>query len=1233
MIYFSKNLPIFNQKEEIKDAIYNNQVVIIAGETGSGKTTQIPKICMEIGRGKNGLIGHTQPRRIAAQSIAKRISYELNVPFGTLVGYKIRFSDRINSSVLIKLMTDGILLAELYSDKLLLQYDTLIIDEAHERSLNIDFILGYLHSILSFRSDLKIIISSATIDSKLFSSYFNYAPIINIKGRSYPIDIRYRPIVVKKNNSKARINSIIKAILELYREPKGDIIIFLSNEKEIKDVFKEIKKINLFDTEILPIYASLSKNEQNKVFEIHKYRRIILSTNIAETSLTIPNVKYVIDTGYARISRYNSKTKVQHLPIEEISQASASQRTGRCGRTSSGICIRLYSKENFLSRPKHSDPEILRTNLVSVILQMIGIGLVDIEKFFFIEKPKKRDIKYSIKLLRELNAVVKNKLNNKYELTEIGINLIKLPIDPHLGRMILEAQKYNCVYEIMVISSALSIQDPRERLFGKEEIIRRKHSVFIDKNSDFLTFLNLWKFIEKKRNILSKNDFLNECNKYFLNFIRLNEWKDIYQQLKRIIESIKISINTHPADYKSIHVSLLSGFFLNIGRINNNKINFCGVFGSNFFIFPGSVLFKKRVKWVVVAKFIKTNKFWGCIAAKIKPEWVELVLKHLLKYSYKNPFWFKRGGIVKIEERVKLFNLYIIKNREINYSMINPIFCRRLFINHALLKREINKKYSFHYENTILINKIKKLENKIRKNDILVDDKFLYNFYESKIKSDIVSLHEFDIWWNKFSTLKPNLLTFNKDMLMRYKLDPLFNINYPDYWKYGSFNFRLTYLFDTKSKNDGVTVHIPIFLLNQIKYKGFDFNILGFRKDLIINLIKLLPKKIKNLIKPINEFCNIFLEKFSIFNENLLCSMKNTFKDITGFNVDFFNWRWDKLPNYLKITFNIYDEKDKFIFQSKNFFYLKKKLENIIKKKMISIFDNIEKNNIIAWDFDFFPKVCKKKYFNCLVKVYPALVDKNNSVSIKIFLDKKEQLFYMKKGLNRILLISILKRKKNLYSKFMDYFKLSFFSNSFFNKFNSIEDCIFCVLDQLIMKFGGLVWNKNDYFELESYIFLNFEKFIFDVFKKMKEILCNLFLIKKILEKNIKYDYKDIYFDVIDQINFLVFKGFFTEHGYEKILDIVRYVNGIKIRLENIINDPNKDKVKTDKLNFIKKFWNEFLVNNSLLKLSKSDKNKIFWMIEEFRISLFAQKLGTLYSISEKKIINSINKIEFFNYL
>lgn len=1234
MIYFSKNLPILNQKEEIKKAIINNQVVIIAGETGSGKTTQIPKICMEIGRGRNGLIGHTQPRRIAAQSVAKRISYELKVPFGTIVGYKIRFSDKISDKALIKLMTDGILLAELYSDKLLSKYDTLIIDEAHERSLNIDFILGYLYSILLIRSDLKIIISSATINSKLFSNYFHNAPIINIKGRGYPIEIRYRPIKLKKkNNNKIKINSIIKAILELDKENKGDIIIFLSNEKEIKDTYKKIKKINLFKTEILPIYAGLSKNEQNKVFKIHKKRRIILSTNIAETSLTIPGVKFVIDTGYARISRYNSKTKVQHLPIEEISQAAAKQRTGRCGRTCPGICIRLYSKENFLSRPKHTDPEILRTNLVSVILQMIGIGLVNIEKFFFIEKPNDRDIKYSIKLLIELNAITKKKSCDKYELTKIGRKLIKLPIDPHLGRMILEAEKYNCVYEIMVISSALSVQDPRERLLGKEEVIKRKHSFFVHKSSDFLTFLNLWKFIEEKRNILSDDNFLKECNRNFLNFIRIKEWRDIYQQLKKIILSINISINNKPANYESIHISLLSGFFLNIGKIKNNKIDFCGIFNSIFSIFPSSVLFKKKTKWIMVAKLIKTNKFWGCIAAKIKPEWIELIAKHLLRYNYIDPFWCKKYGIVKAKEQVKLFNLLIINNREVNYSLINPDLCRKLFIQCALLKGEMNKKYEFYKENNLLIEKIKLLENKLRRSDILVDKKYLYNFYDKNVKYDIVSVGDFDIWWNKISKLDPNLLKFNRDMLMRFKLNSHFRSEYPDYWKYNSFNFKLTYLFNTECENDGVTIHIPILLLNQVEYIGFEWNILGFREDLIINLIKLLPKKIRNLIKPIKEFCKVFLKNFSILNGNLFYSMNKTFKKITGINIVHSDWKWNKLPNYLKLTFSIYDENNRFIIRDKNLFFIKKKLEKIAKRKIIKILGDVEKNNIKVWNFDCLPKIYKKKYCNNLIKVYPALFDNYTNVSIKIFLDKKKQKIQMKIGLRRLLLIGFFEKKKRIYNNFIKDFKFSVGLNVFAKKFNFYEDCFVCIIDRLIMQFGDLVWTKKDYLKLENYVFVNFNRTTLNVLNKMKDILSNLFFIIKILKKDIKICSKDIYYDIKNQINFLVFDMGLTKHGYEKIFDIFRYINGIKIRLENIINNPTQDNWKFTKLNFIKKFWDDFLKKNSNFRICENDKKKICWMIEEFRISIFAQKLGTIYSVSEKKIIDSINKIEFLNHI
>lgn len=685
-ITYPESLPVSQKKQDILNAVRDHQVVIVAGETGSGKTTQLPKICLELGRGVKGLIGHTQPRRLAARTVANRIADELETPLGGSVGYKVRFNDQVGENTLVKLMTDGILLAEIQQDRLLMQYDTLIIDEAHERSLNIDFILGYLRELLPKRPDLKVIITSATIDPQRFSRHFNNAPIIEVSGRTYPVEVRYRPVVDDGDDTdRDQLQAIFDAVDELGREGPGDILIFMSGEREIRDTADALNRLNLPHTEVLPLYARLSNSEQNRVFQSHHGRRIVLATNVAETSLTVPGIKYVIDPGTARISRYSFRTKVQRLPIEPVSQASANQRKGRCGRVSEGVCIRLYSEQDFLSRPAFTDPEILRTNLASVILQMTSLGLGDIAAFPFVEAPDKRNIQDGVRLLEELGAITTAD-NGHYQLTQQGRQLAQLPIDPRLARMVLEAQKSGSVREVMIITAALSIQDPRERPMDKQQASDEKHRRFADKDSDFLAFVNLWDYLQEQQKANSSSQFRRLCRNDFLNYLRVREWQDIYTQLRQVVKELGLPINSAPSDYRSVHTALLTGLLSHIGQKDADKQEYTGARNARFSIFPGSGLFKKPPKWTMVAELVETSRLWGRIAARIEPEWIEPLAQHLVKHSYSEPHWSKSQGAVLASEKVTLFGLPIVAARQVNYGAIDPLLCRELFIRHALVE-------------------------------------------------------------------------------------------------------------------------------------------------------------------------------------------------------------------------------------------------------------------------------------------------------------------------------------------------------------------------------------------------------------------------------------------------------------------------------------------------------------------------------------------------------------------
>jgi ATP-dependent helicase HrpA len=857
-IEYPEILPVSQKREDIAKAIAENQVVIVAGETGSGKTTQLPKICAELGRGKKGVIGHTQPRRLAARSVANRIAEEMQTKLGDYVGYKVRFNDQVSDDTQIKLMTDGILLAEIQHDRYLNQYDTIIIDEAHERSLNIDFLLGYLRELLPKRKDLKVIITSATIDPERFSKHFNDAPIIEVSGRTYPVETRYRPLNSEDEKDKDQIDGIIDAVDELSLEGEGDVLIFLNGEREIRDTADALNKLKLRDTEVVPLYARLSSAEQNRIFQSHSGRRLVLSTNVAETSLTVPGIKYVIDPGTARISRYSYRTKVQRLPIEEISQASANQRKGRCGRVQEGICIRLYAEEDFESRPEFTDPEILRTNLASVILQMTALGLGEIEAFPFVEAPDKRNIQDGVRLLEELGAIATSKQGEKKKLTKMGRQLSRLPIDPRLARMVIEASKQGCLNELMIIASALSIQDPRERPSDKQQSADDKHRRFHDKESDFLTYLNLWEYIQKKQKELSGNQFRKHCKQEYLNYLRIREWQDVYFQINQSMKEMDMKLTDSAGDYLKIHTSILSGLLSHIGLKDQEKNEYQGARNAKFSIFPASGLFKKQPKWIMSAELVETSKLWGRVIAKIQPEWIEPLAGHLIKRSFSEPHWSKKQAAVMAHEKVTLYGIPIVPKRLVNYGSIDPTISREIFIRSALVEGEWETRHSFFKNNRKLLAEVEELEHKSRRRDILIDDDELFDFYDQRVDTQVVSGKHFDSWWKKELKANPNQLDFEKEMLFKGDASHVTELDYPNFWHQNGLKLKLSYQFEPGENSDGVTVHIPLPILNQVKMDGFDWQIPGLRKELVISLIKALPKGLRRNFGPARHYADAF---------------------------------------------------------------------------------------------------------------------------------------------------------------------------------------------------------------------------------------------------------------------------------------------------------------------------------------------------------------------------------------
>ncbi|HDI3158847.1 ATP-dependent RNA helicase HrpA [Vibrio cholerae] len=1220
-------LPVSQKRDDIAKAIAHHQVVIVAGETGSGKTTQLPKICAELGRGKYGLIGHTQPRRLAARSVANRIAEEMETELGGFVGYKVRFTDQISDQTQIKLMTDGILLAEIQNDRFLNQYDTIIIDEAHERSLNIDFILGYLKQLLPRRPDLKVIITSATIDPERFSKHFSNAPIIEVSGRTYPVEVRYRPLAGDDDSESDRdqLEGIFQAVDELCDEGLGDILIFMNGEREIRDTADALSKRNLRDTEIVPLYARLSAGEQNKIFQPHAGRRIVLATNVAETSLTVPGIKYVIDPGTARISRYSYRTKVQRLPIEPISQASANQRKGRCGRTEEGICIRLYSEEDFLSRPEFTDPEILRTNLASVILQMTALGLGDIEAFPFVEAPDKRNIQDGVRLLEELGAINDQIKDPKKRLTESGKQLARLPIDPRLARMVLEASKLGCLKEVMIIASALSIQDPRERPSDKQQSADDKHRRFNHEDSDFLTFVNLWHYIGQQQKALTSNQFRRQCKLDYLNYLRVREWQDVYTQLHQSTREMGFKLNDEPGSYHAVHSAILVGLLSHIGMKDQEKNEYHGARNARFNIFPASGLFKKQPKWVMSAELVETSKLWARVVAKIEPDWIEPLAKHLIKRSYSEPHWSKKNAAVMAYEKVMLYGIPIVPKRLVNYGTIDPVLSREIFIRSALVEGDWETKHAFFKQNRALLAEVEELEHKSRRRDILVDDEELFQFYDQRVGTEVVSGRHFDAWWKTASRKTPDLLSFEKEMLFKGDASHITDLDYPNFWHQGNLKLKLSYQFEPGENSDGVTVHIPLPILNQVEPHGFDWQIPGLRHELVVSLIKSLPKTLRKNFVPAPNYADAFLARVTPFEMPLLDAMEKELRRMTGVTVLREDWKLDQLPAHLKITYRAVDHRNRKLNESCDLHELKESLKEKVQETLSQVADDdIEQRDLHTWSFGELPKVYQQKRGGFEVRAYPALVDKKDSVEIKLFETEQEQLSAMRAGQRRLILLNVPSPIKYLHANLPNKSKLGLYFNPYGKVLDLIDDCIACGVDKLIEERCGMVWEPQAFEALKEHVRAELGDTVVEIAKQVETILTTAYNINKRLKGKVDFTMAFALSDVKAQIEGLIFSGFATECGWKRLPDILRYMRAIERRMEKLPVDPNKDRLHMLKIESVANKYKELLNKIPKGMAIPDNVREIRWMLEELRVSYFAQQLGTPYPVSDKRIINAI---------
>ncbi|WP_026416316.1 ATP-dependent RNA helicase HrpA [Actinomadura oligospora] len=1247
-VTYPAELPVSQKKDDIAAAIRDHQVVIVAGETGSGKTTQIPKICLELGRGVLGSIGHTQPRRLAARTVADRIAEELGTELGEAVGYKIRFTDRSSDDTLVKLMTDGILLAEIQTDRLLRQYDTLIIDEAHERSLNIDFLLGYLREILPKRPDLKVIITSATIDPERFSRHFDDAPIVEVSGRTYPVEVRYRPVTDPDDPSadpdRDQIQAIVDAVDELEREAPGDVLVFLSGEREIRDTADALTK-HLANKrghhEVLPLYARLSSAEQHRVFQSHRGRRIVLATNVAETSLTVPGIKYVVDPGTARISRYSHRLKVQRLPIEPVSQASANQRKGRCGRVSEGICVRLYSEEDFESRPEFTDPEILRTNLASVILQMTALGLGDIAAFPFVEPPDRRNVKAGVDLLHELGAIDPDEKDPKKRLTALGRRLAQLPVDPRLGRMVLEADKNGCVREVLIIAAALSIQDPRERPAENQQAADEKHRRFADPTSDFLAYLNLWNHLREQQKELSGSAFRRTCKNDFLHFLRIREWQDLHTQLKQVAKSLGVTLNSTDAAPERIHVSLLSGLLSHIGLQDTDKKEeggprrraqqeYLGARNAKFAIFPGSSLFKKPPRWVMSAELVETSRLWARVNAKIEPEWIEPLAGHLVKRQYSEPHWSKKQAAVMAYEKVTLYGVPIVAQRNVNYGRIDPELSRELFIRHALVEGDWETHHRFFHENRALLEEVEELEHRARRRDILVDDETLFDFYDERVPEDVVSGRHFDTWWKKARHTEPDRLSFEKSMLINQTADAVTEADYPDHWQQGPLRLKLTYQFEPGTDADGVTVHVPVQILNQVKPDGFDWQVPGLRGELVTELIRSLPKQLRVNFVPAPDFARRVLERVSPRTEPLLDALERELTQMTSVPVVREAWDLSRLSSHLRITFRVVDERRRAIEESTDLDALKRKLSGKVRGTLSKAAskEGIEKEGLTSWTLGELPRTYERKQAGYEVKAFPALTDEGESAAVRMYETEAEQRRAMWNGTRRLILLNVQSPAKQIQGRLGNQAKLALSHNPHGSVAKLFDDCVSAAVDRLMADAGGPAWDEAGYQRLFDLVRADLYDTTATIVGHVERVLATAHQLDRSLRGSTSLTLVHALTEIRDHLAALLGPGFVTATGAQRLPDLLRYVRSMQVRVDKLPENPGRDRMLANQVQVLEQEYGNLLRRLPPGRREDDAVTQIRWMLEEYRVSLFAQQLGTRFPVSDKRIRKAMAQIQ-----
>jgi ATP-dependent helicase HrpA len=1237
------DLPVSAKRDEIAEAINAHQVVVVAGETGSGKTTQLPKICLELGRGIRGTIGHTQPRRLAARTVAQRIADELHVPLGDAVGYTVRFTDQASDRTLVKLMTDGILLAEIQRDRRLLRYDTLILDEAHERSLNVDFLLGYLHGLLPRRPDLKLIITSATIEPGRFAAHFAHrtgptggdAPVVEVSGRTYPVQIRYRPLepevtsdeddpddpdreVVHKLRPRDQTEAIVDALHELAAEPPGDVLVFLSGEREIRDTADALK--HLRNTEVLPLYARLPTAEQQRVFEPHTGRRVVLATNVAETSLTVPGIHYVVDPGTARISRYSRRTKVQRLPIEPISQASAAQRAGRCGRVADGVAIRLYSQQDFDARPRFTDPEILRTNLAAVILQMAALQLGDIAQFPFLDPPDRRSVRDGVTLLQELGA-----FDADQQITALGRRLAQLPVDPRIGRMILQAEVEGCVREVLVIAAALSIPDPRERPSDQDEAARQKHARFADEHSDFISYLNLWRYLREQRREKSGNQFRRMCREEFLHYLRVREWQDLAGQLRSISRDLGIAENEQPADADRIHAALLAGLLSHVGLREGESLSreYAGARNSRFVLAPGSVLTKRPPRWIVVADLVETSRLYGRIAARISPEAVERVAGHLVQRTHSEPHWDAQRGAVMAYERVTLYGLPLVARRRVGYAGIDPELSRELFIRHALVEGDWQNRHHFFGDNARLRAELEEIEERARRRDLLISDDELYEWYAARVPAEATSARHFDAWWKKQRHTTPDLLTLTRDDLLRSEGTDVG----PETWQAGDLALPVTYRFEPGAADDGATVHVPVDVLARLGGEEFAWQVPALREELVTALIRSLPKDLRRNFVPVPDTARAVLAALTPGQEPLLDGVQRELHRRTGVLVPLDAFDLAKLPPHLRVTFAVEDADGAEVARGKDLAALQEQLAAPVRRAVAAaVAGELERAGLRDWPAELaeLPRQVERTSGAHTVRGFPALVDEGASVAVRVFPSEAEQAAAMRAGTRRLLRLVLPSPAKAVERSLSARARLVLGTNPDGSLSALLDDCADAAVDALT---AAPAWTAAEFAELRARVGDELLATTQGVVTLVERVLAAAHDVRLALPGEPPAAQAESVADIRAQFRRLLPPGFVTATGRARLADLARYVSAIGRRLERLPRDVDTDRARMARVHAVQAAYEELERALPRGRAAADDVRQIEWQIEELRVSLWAQQLGTPRPVSEQRIFRAIDSI------